>query len=198
MLMTAAIQVASRVELQGNAEAGALAANGCICMRMLRRCCPQDLNSSGIGVFGHHAKPPSHRYHGMVPGMGSPFLHFVSAIQQPVDEQHGTLHYPILYRVYKCFAFCVVDLMSVPPPPSRGKGSEGRAANGDRPVGTASCRRDHHTMVSCQNPLLPVALVWPTSKNTTVTQGGIGVGEGGPSSASSCCLARQCRRVDAS
>ena len=37
-----------------------------------------------------------------------------------------------------------------------GKGSKGRAANGDRPVGAASCRRDHHTMASCQNPpLLP-------------------------------------------
>ena len=33
-----------------------------------------------------------------------------------------------------------------------GKGGKGRAANGDRPVGAASCRRDHHTMVSCQNP----------------------------------------------
>ena len=33
-----------------------------------------------------------------------------------------------------------------------GKGSKGRAANGDRPVGEASCRRDHHTMGSCQNP----------------------------------------------
>ena len=35
-----------------------------------------------------------------------------------------------------------------------GKGSKGRVANGDRPVGAASCRRDHHTMASCQNPLL--------------------------------------------
>ena len=33
-----------------------------------------------------------------------------------------------------------------------GKGSKGRAANGDRPVGAANCRRDHHTMASCQNP----------------------------------------------
>ena len=33
-----------------------------------------------------------------------------------------------------------------------GKGSKGRAANGDRPVGAASCRPDHHTMASCQNP----------------------------------------------
>ena len=33
-----------------------------------------------------------------------------------------------------------------------GKGSKGRAANGDRPVGAASCRRDHHTMATCQNP----------------------------------------------
>ena len=32
------------------------------------------------------------------------------------------------------------------------KGSKGRAANGDRPVGAASCRREQHTMVSCQNP----------------------------------------------
>ena len=36
-----------------------------------------------------------------------------------------------------------------------GKGSKGRAANGDRPVGAASCRRDHHTMASCQNPPRP-------------------------------------------
>jgi len=34
-----------------------------------------------------------------------------------------------------------------------GKGSKGRAANGDRPVGAASCRREQHTMASCQNPL---------------------------------------------
>ena len=33
-----------------------------------------------------------------------------------------------------------------------GKGPKGRAAYGDRPVGAASCRRDHHTMASCQNP----------------------------------------------
>ena len=35
-----------------------------------------------------------------------------------------------------------------------GKGSKGRAVNGDRPVGAASCRRDHHIMASCQNPLV--------------------------------------------
>ena len=33
-----------------------------------------------------------------------------------------------------------------------GKGFKGRAANGDQPVGAASCRRDHHTMASCQPP----------------------------------------------
>ena len=33
-----------------------------------------------------------------------------------------------------------------------GKGSKGWAANGDRPVGAASCRRDHHTMALCQTP----------------------------------------------
>ena len=33
-----------------------------------------------------------------------------------------------------------------------GKRSKGRAANGDQPIGAASCRRDHHTMASCQNP----------------------------------------------
>ena len=38
-----------------------------------------------------------------------------------------------------------------------GKGSKGRAANGDRPVGAASCRRDHHTMASCQTPPPPVS-----------------------------------------
>ena len=36
-----------------------------------------------------------------------------------------------------------------------GKGSKGRAANGDRPIGAASCRRDHHTMASCQPPPPP-------------------------------------------
>ena len=33
-----------------------------------------------------------------------------------------------------------------------GKGSKGRAANGDQPVGAAGCRREPHTMASCQNP----------------------------------------------
>ena len=33
-----------------------------------------------------------------------------------------------------------------------GEGSKERAANGDRPVGAATCRRDHHTMASSQNP----------------------------------------------
>ena len=43
-----------------------------------------------------------------------------------------------------------------------GKGSKGRAANGDRPVGAASCRRDHHTMASCQNPPPPTTAVSPS------------------------------------
>ena len=38
-----------------------------------------------------------------------------------------------------------------------GKGSKGRAANGNRPVGAASCRRDHHTMASCHPPPPPPA-----------------------------------------
>ena len=44
-----------------------------------------------------------------------------------------------------------------------GKGSKGRAANGDGPVGAASCRRDHHTMASCQPPPPPKGKVleWP-------------------------------------
>ena len=33
-----------------------------------------------------------------------------------------------------------------------GKGSKGRAANGDRPVGAASCRRDHHHGVMPKPP----------------------------------------------
>ena len=41
-----------------------------------------------------------------------------------------------------------------------GKGSKGRAANGDRPVGAASCRRDHHTMASCQPPPPPGLPGW--------------------------------------
>ena len=46
-----------------------------------------------------------------------------------------------------------------------GKGSKGRAANGDRPVGAASCRGDHHTMASSQTPPLPsplTQLLWHT------------------------------------
>ena len=43
-----------------------------------------------------------------------------------------------------------------------GKGSKGRAANGDRPVGAASCRRDHHTMASCQTPPPPTSPNCPT------------------------------------
>ena len=47
-----------------------------------------------------------------------------------------------------------------------GKGSKGRAANGDRPVGAASCRRDHHTMASCQNPRqVPASMVLVTDSN---------------------------------
>ena len=38
---------------------------------------------------------------------------------------------------------------------SGGKGSKGRAGNGDRPVGAASCRREQHTMASCQPPPPP-------------------------------------------
>ena len=33
-----------------------------------------------------------------------------------------------------------------------GNGSKGRAANGDQPVGAASCRREQYTMASCQTP----------------------------------------------
>ena len=35
-------------------------------------------------------------------------------------------------------------------PLHRGKGSKGRAANGNRPVGAACCRRELQTMVLCQ------------------------------------------------
>ena len=33
-----------------------------------------------------------------------------------------------------------------------GKGSKGRAANGDRPIGTASCRREQHTNGNMATP----------------------------------------------
>ena len=46
------------------------------------------------------------------------------------------------------------------------KGSKGRAANGGRPVGAASCRQDHQTMASCQNP-------HPRSKGTKERVGGL-------------------------
>ena len=36
-----------------------------------------------------------------------------------------------------------------------GKGSKGRAANGDRLVGAAKCRREQHPLASCQNPPSP-------------------------------------------
>ena len=32
-----------------------------------------------------------------------------------------------------------------------GKGSKGKAANCDWPVGAASCTREHYTMVTCQS-----------------------------------------------
>ena len=54
-----------------------------------------------------------------------------------------------------------------------GKGSKGRAANGDRPVGAVSCRRDHHTMASCQNP--PTCNL-PTNVVTVPPLGGGGGG----------------------
>ena len=53
-----------------------------------------------------------------------------------------------------------------------GKGSKGRAANGDQPIGAASCRRDHHTMASCQHPPPPL----PTTPQTVVKPSGSLVG----------------------
>ena len=62
-----------------------------------------------------------------------------------------------------------------------GKGCKGSAANGDRPVGAARCRRDHHAMASCQPPPPPPApgniQLWPglvpVSHSTPLsTQGG--------------------------
>ena len=38
-----------------------------------------------------------------------------------------------------------------------GRGSKGRAANGDRPVGAAGCRRDHHTHGVMPNPPPPLS-----------------------------------------
>ena len=42
-----------------------------------------------------------------------------------------------------------------------GKGSKGMAANGDQPVGAASCRREEHTMASCHPPPPPVHVMAP-------------------------------------
>ena len=39
-----------------------------------------------------------------------------------------------------------------------GKGSKGRMANGDWPVGAASCRQEQYTMATCQK--LPKRLGW--------------------------------------
>ena len=53
-----------------------------------------------------------------------------------------------------------------------GKGSKGRAANGDRPVGAASCRREQHTMGSCQPPPHASAgMLLTTTSVGNVTQG---------------------------
>ena len=58
-----------------------------------------------------------------------------------------------------------------------GKGSKGRAANGDRPVGAASCRRDHHTMASCNPPPPPPCPPGPLSYQASIatshTYGGV-------------------------
>ena len=56
----------------------------------------------------------------------------------------------------------VAEISLHPPTPRRrwpmgttaygGKGSKGRAANGDRPIGAASCRREQYTKATCQRP----------------------------------------------
>ena len=57
--------------------------------------------------------------------------------------------------------------LSPPPPPTS-----------DRPVGAASCRRDLHTMASCQNPP-PTSPVSPSGVSVTGAQkGGAGPGKG--------------------
>ena len=35
---------------------------------------------------------------------------------------------------------------------NEGKGSQGRAANGDRQIGASSCRREQHATATCQTP----------------------------------------------
>ena len=66
-----------------------------------------------------------------------------------------------------------------------GKGSKGRAANGDRPVGAASCRRDHHTMASCQNPPPPKKLMGTTAYGEKGSKGRAANGDR-PVGAASC------------
>ena len=54
-----------------------------------------------------------------------------------------------------------------------GKECKGRAANGDRPVGAASCRRDHHTVASCQNLSRPPVQAPPESMRHVSGSGGM-------------------------
>ena len=73
-----------------------------------------------------------------------------------------------------------------------GKGSKGRAANGDRPVGAASCKRDHHTMASCQNPPLGMSQGGERPRGTTAHGG-----KGSKGRAANCdrpVVAASCRR----
>ena len=74
-----------------------------------------------------------------------------------------------------------------------GKGSKGRAANGDRPVGAASCRREQHTMTSWQIPLPNCGEVTPQADILVTPQADIlgpAVEEGSPTTGMGCSLGR--------
>ena len=68
-----------------------------------------------------------------------------------------------------------------PPPPEEGqrvvrgadggKGSKGTAANGDRPVGAGSCRREQHTKGIMPNPQPPFSCNTSLTHPRTATQG---------------------------
>ena len=58
-----------------------------------------------------------------------------------------------------------------------GKGSKGRAANGDPPVGAASCKREQYTKATCQKPPPPTRK--GKDREGRIGQGGRGRSLGG-------------------
>ena len=82
----------------------------------------------------------------------------------------------VLIGMWSLTSMAVSYCVTPPPRFFFRKGSKGRAANGDRPVGAASCRQEQHTMASCQNPRFFDSPVGPPVQHRCTTLGAGGVG----------------------